>query len=125
MKRSDVDITNYSNFQLVSNLPFLVNFIDSVVALQFQQFLDDIDYLNPIQYGFGTEIALVTLVDDLRSNLDRGSVYFLVFLDLATVLDTINHDTLLFDFGLVGTVWTGSVHSCQTGPRGLCCGTVA
>lgn len=52
------------------------------------------DCLDPFQSGFspvyGTEIALVTLVDNLCWELDR-SVTLLFLLDLSMAFNTINH----------------------------------
>uniref|UniRef100_A0A803SWN1 Reverse transcriptase domain-containing protein n=1 Tax=Anolis carolinensis TaxID=28377 RepID=A0A803SWN1_ANOCA len=45
--------------------------------------------------GHGTEMALVALVDDLRRELDRGSVTLLVLLDISAAFDTIDHGILL------------------------------
>lgn len=51
---------------------------ESAAASQLQEILDDTDYLDTVQSGFrlsfGTETALAALVDDLRMDLDSGSV---------------------------------------------------
>uniref|UniRef100_A0A803TAK2 Reverse transcriptase domain-containing protein n=1 Tax=Anolis carolinensis TaxID=28377 RepID=A0A803TAK2_ANOCA len=57
--------------------------------------------------GHGTETALVALVDDLRRELDRGSVSLMVLLDLSPAFDTVDHDIRLgrlAGMGLGGTV---------------------
>uniref|UniRef100_A0A803TU59 Reverse transcriptase domain-containing protein n=1 Tax=Anolis carolinensis TaxID=28377 RepID=A0A803TU59_ANOCA len=97
-----------SNYRPISNLPFLGKVLERVVASQLRGFLDDTDYLDPFQSGFrpghGTEMALVALVDDLRRELDRGSVSLMVFREAA--FDTIDHGILLGQLsgmGLGGT----------------------
>uniref|UniRef100_A0A803SZI2 ribonuclease H n=1 Tax=Anolis carolinensis TaxID=28377 RepID=A0A803SZI2_ANOCA len=45
--------------------------------------------------GFSTKTALVALVDDLRRELDRGSVTLLVLLDISVAFDIIDHGILL------------------------------
>lgn len=45
-------------------------------------------------------------MDDLRRDLDRGSVLLLIFLDLSTVFNTIDHGLLLDSLlKLDGCVW--------------------
>ncbi|XP_067320839.1 uncharacterized protein [Anolis sagrei] len=141
LKKPSLDPTKLDNFRPVSNLPFLGKVMESVVASQLQVFLRDTDYLDPAQSGFrpghGTETVLVALVDDLRRELDRGSVSLLVLLDLSAAFDTVDHGILLgrlAEMGLGGTAlqWLRSFlegrtqkvllgDSCST-PQPLTCG---
>ena len=111
LKKPSLDPTNLNNFRPVSNIPFLGKVIERVVATQLQRVLEEADYLDPFQSGFrpgfGTETALVALVDDLRRGMDRGSASLLVLLDLSAAFDTIDHGVLLgrlAELGLGGTV---------------------
>lgn len=45
--------------------------------------------------GYGTEITLVALLDDLWCEQDGGSVSILPFFDLSVAFNTIHHSTLL------------------------------
>uniref|UniRef100_A0A803TII9 Reverse transcriptase domain-containing protein n=1 Tax=Anolis carolinensis TaxID=28377 RepID=A0A803TII9_ANOCA len=111
LKKVSLDSTVLNNFRPISNLPFLGKVLERVVASQLQGFLDDINYLDQSQSGFrpghSTKTALVALVDDLRRELDRGSVTLLVLLDISAAFDTIDHGILLgrlSGMGLRGTV---------------------
>uniref|UniRef100_A0A803SNL8 Reverse transcriptase domain-containing protein n=1 Tax=Anolis carolinensis TaxID=28377 RepID=A0A803SNL8_ANOCA len=111
LKKVSLDSTVLNNFRPISNLPFLGKVLERVVASQLQGFLDDINYLDQSQSGFrpghGTETALVALVDDLRRELDGGSVTLLVLLDISAAFETIDHGLLLgrlSGMGLGGTV---------------------
>uniref|UniRef100_A0A803T068 Reverse transcriptase domain-containing protein n=1 Tax=Anolis carolinensis TaxID=28377 RepID=A0A803T068_ANOCA len=111
LKKASLDPANLSNYRPISNLPFLGKVLERVVASQLQGFLEDTDFLDQSQSGFrpgySTETALVVLVDDLRRELDRGSVTLLVLLDISAAFDTIDHGILLgrlSGMGLGGTV---------------------
>uniref|UniRef100_A0A803TSP9 Reverse transcriptase domain-containing protein n=1 Tax=Anolis carolinensis TaxID=28377 RepID=A0A803TSP9_ANOCA len=111
LKKTSLDPSVCNNYRPISNLPFLGKVLERVVATQLQEFLDDTDFLDRSQSGFrpghSTEMALVTLVDDLRRELDRGSVTLLVLLDISVAFDTIDHGILLgrlSGMGLGGTV---------------------
>lgn len=68
-------------------------------VLSIQNETDKPDYLDPSQSGFrpgyGTETALIILVDDLHQELDRGNMPLLVLLDLpiASFWITVRNET--------------------------------
>lgn len=55
----------------IFNLPFLGRVIKRVVSTQLQKAVDEANYLDTFQFGFrsgySTEMALVTLVNDLET----------------------------------------------------------
>lgn len=73
-KKSDPE--DPSNYHPVSNLSFLGKVVEKTAAKQLQTFLDDTLALDSFQSSFcpsyGTEVALVALIDDLSRQLDQG-----------------------------------------------------
>lgn len=68
------------------------------VVLQFQRVLDKLDYPDaPVNFrpAYGTEMTLVTFLDDLWWKQDWPSASIPNLLDLLVVFNTINHDILL------------------------------
>ena len=49
LKKPNLDVNNY---RPVANIPFLGKVLEWVVAGQFQELLNEMDYLNPFQSGF-------------------------------------------------------------------------
>lgn len=73
-----------------------------VAAGQLQGFLDDADCLDPLLVclfflvlGMGQKVAMIALVDDLHSEMNRNSGTFLIFLDPSVALDAIDCGILL------------------------------
>ncbi|XP_058023921.1 uncharacterized protein LOC131190598, partial [Ahaetulla prasina] len=112
LKKPSLDPAILGNYRPVSNLRFVAKVVESVVAWQLPQYLDEAVYLDPFQSGFrpghSTETALVALVDDLWRARDRGCSSALVLLDLSAAFDTIDHGILLHrleGLGVGGTVY--------------------
>ena len=62
-------------------------------------FLKKYDLLYKYQFGFrqgfGTDIALVFLIDNISKALDEGEIVLGVFIDLSEAFDAVNHTILL------------------------------
>ena len=87
------------NYRPVANVSFLSKVVERVVADQLQELLDETNTLDPFQSGFrpryGTETAVVALMDDLMREADGGNMSLLVLLDISAAFDTIDHGILL------------------------------
>ena len=70
------------------------------MANQLQALWDESNALDLFQSGFrpchGTEIALVTLLDYLLREADKGKMSLLFLLDISADFDTVDHDILQF-----------------------------
>lgn len=63
--------------------------------MQFQGFLDDIEYLDSFQFGLGLETELIALIDYLGRDTDRERASPLALLDLLVAFDIIYCGILL------------------------------
>ncbi|XP_077782882.1 uncharacterized protein LOC144327417 [Podarcis muralis] len=109
LKKTSLDPLDLSNYRPVSNLPYLGKVIERAVAEQLGRFLEETSALDPFQSsfrpGFGMEMALVALTDDIRRQLDQGGSGLLILLDLSAAFDMVDHDRLdhrLADVGIQG-----------------------
>ena len=98
LKKADLDLIK-ENFPPLSNLQFLSKPTEKAVA---QQTLSHIvahnlfpDLQSAYRRNCSTETALLRVHNDMLFNVNRQHVTLLVFLDLSTAFDTIDHLTLL------------------------------
>lgn len=65
----------YKNYHLVANIHFVGKVLQRVVTGQLQGYLEETGYLDSFQStfrpGFGTEMTLATLMDDLYQERSR------------------------------------------------------
>ena len=78
-------VDNIGNYRPVANVSFLSKVVERVVADELQALLDDTNALDLFQLGsrlrHGMEMVLVSLLDDLLREADRGKMSLLVLLD--------------------------------------------
>ena len=51
-------------------------------------------YQSAYRAGFSTETALMNLLDDILSGMERKQITAMVAIDLSAAFDTVNHDLL-------------------------------
>ena len=87
------------NFRPISILPVLSKLLECHVAVSLLTWLTKHNLLlnNQSSYrpNFSCITALIKLVDDLLSDIDKGSLNGLLLVDLRKAFDLINHDLLI------------------------------
>ena len=77
----------------------LSKLLEKAVHWQHRNFLEEENLLSDRQFGFragrSTNLAATLFVDDIRNDVDKGSIVGAVFIDLSKAFDTISHHILL------------------------------
>ena len=80
-------------------LPVLSKILEKAVHHQIIDFLESNSLLSESQFGFrkyrSTKLAAALLCDDIRSEMNKGNLVGIVYLDLSKAFDTIGHAPLL------------------------------
>jgi hypothetical protein len=95
-KGSKSELTNY---RPISSLPEIAKKFESLVATRITNYMEENNLLSNCQFGFrkglSCELALNTLISNIREKVDKKHFVIPVFLDLSKAFDTINHQLLL------------------------------
>ena len=87
------------NYRPISVLPIVAKVFEKEVNNQLYKYPMDNNLLHPSQHGFrrkrSTQTALIKVVDNWLTNIDKGQVTAVVFLDLAKAFDTVKHNILV------------------------------
>ena len=93
------DKMNCGNYRPISLLSNLSKIFERIYFNQLEHFLNVNDLIYNLQFGFrkkySTNHALLSIVEQIRHNLDNGSFACGVFVDLEKAFDTVNHKILL------------------------------
>ena len=87
LKKTGLDVTNFNNYHLASNISFLSKVIEKVIAQQLNTHLSRNGLHDTIQPAYkqdsSTETALICIKVDMEEVLDKGYGELLVVLDLS------------------------------------------
>ena len=93
------DPTRFSNYRPVSVLPVLSQVFERVLKSRLIQFLGDQKVIIPGQYGFrsghSTAMAVLDMVEKVRTAWAEKNCALGVFVDLKKAFDTVDHGILL------------------------------
>ena len=124
LKKTNLDVNELKNYRPVSNLSFISKILEKVVLKQCQSHLvnNNLIEINQSAYrkNHSTETAVLSVMEELLSSMDKRLVSLVALLDLSAAFDTIDHNILLsrlqHSFGFSGTVlkWFSSYLSDRT-----------
>ena len=101
------------NYRPISNLSFMSKVVEKLIFEQLSVYLVENNLFPKLQSGFrryhSTESAVLRVLSDIYSAVDRGDVALLALLDVSAAFDTVDHSILLerlsTSFGLSGQAY--------------------
>jgi hypothetical protein len=113
LKKAGLDATDMQNFRPISNLSFMSKVVERIVASQLLAYLNSNSLLPKLQSGFrsshSTESALLRVLSDIFSAIDKQQITLLALLDVSAAFDTVDHPILLgrlsTSFGIDGSAF--------------------
>ena len=99
IKKASLPVVDLKNYRPVSGLIFISKLVERVVAKQLVDHIHrhsvDNSYQSAYKSGHSTEMALLSIKNDIHLSLSRGEATALVLLDLSAAFDTTDYSTLL------------------------------
>ena len=106
IKLSKLDM-EFKNYQLTSNLSFIYKSIEKAALLQLYTYFEDQNVLPTYQSAYckqhSTETAVLSICDEILQNAEHNRGTAMVYLNLRSAFDTVNHTILKHYFGLKDT----------------------
>lgn len=98
-KKDKLDSIQFKNYRPISLLPVSAKILEKHLNAQLSIYLEQQQLLDPTQYGFrsyhGSETALITAANNIRTLADVGQTMRLILLDLSSAFDTISSNKLI------------------------------
>ena len=112
LKKADLDPDEAKSYRPISNLSVVSKLLERLVARQLLDYLTAEKLLPDRQSAYrahhSTETAMLRVLSDILSAIDKGDLAVLALLDLSAAFDTVDHKTLLrrleTSYGLGGSV---------------------
>ena len=99
LKKPSLGKDELKNYRPVSNLHFISNVTEKLVAKILEKHMSEYSMYDPMQSAYklvhSTETTFVKINYDILSSFDAGKCIVLVSFDLSTAFDTINQNVLL------------------------------
>ena len=90
--------SNFTNYRPVALLPQFSKILEKLFCKRLNEFIDKNKLLSDSQYGFrsnrSTSLAILELVEEISTALDKKNYTVGVFIDLKKAFDTIDHTLL-------------------------------
>ena len=91
------DESKPGNYRPISLLSIFNRIFEKLVYKRLIKFVNQHNILYSSQYGFrsrhSTQHATLEILNDIRTNFDKGHFTFCLFIDLKKAFDTVNYDT--------------------------------
>lgn len=98
--------SNYNDLRPICILPALSKLFEKTISFQIIEYLDRNSILPENQSGFrtkhGTHTALLKVINDVTTALDKSSCNILVLLDQSKAFDLVNFDLLIAKLKYIG-----------------------
>ena len=98
-----------NNYRPISILPVFSKVLEKLMYNRLMSFINKHNILYKYQFGFrknyGTNLALICVLDKVLNALEKGDIVLGVFLDFSKAFDTVDHDILLkklYKYGIRG-----------------------
>jgi hypothetical protein len=99
LKKPSLDPANFANFRPISNLSTISKVVERLALRRLGPYLTGSPRFNLMQSayrpGHSTETALLSIFNDIYTNVDTKKLTVIVALDISAAFDTICHAKLL------------------------------